>query len=162
MRDAGSGLPQEQGMRMLRFRERPRTDGVLLHASFTDPRLPHLEQHLAVKGRTMGLLECGYHFLILPEGKLIGMRPIDTIGAHCAGLNHTHIGVCLGGGAQEGIEGHVNNFTPAQGETLRGLMDYIWTGYPGIPLIGHSEARPGHVHQCPPMDMDEVREWVKL
>lgn len=140
----------------------------MLHASFTDPRLPNLEAHLAVRGRQMGLLEIGYHFLILPVGKLVGLRPIDTIGAHCQGFNHTHIGVCLGGGLMEGrlsfeeaiTTGETDTFTPAQGETLKGLMDWIHMGYPGIPLVGHSECRPGHRHMCPPMDMDEVRKWV--
>lgn len=146
---------------MLTFRKRPHTEGALLHASFTDPRLPHLREHLAVNGRVMGLLEIGYHYLILPTGKLVECRPVDTIGAHCAGLNDRYIGICLGGGAGEQGQ-HVSNFTPDQGESLRDLMVYIRSFlYPGLPLKGHSEVRPGHKHQCPPMNMDEVREWVR-
>lgn len=169
------------------YRPRRKTSAVLLHASHTPPSRSHLEHFLAVQGRTMGLLSIGYHFLILQEGRLIECRPHTAMGAHCKGLDRETIGVCLAGGVGEDrapvcVSGHDRchegafegcpycehrdepeaNFTRAQGETLRFLMDYLRTAYcnPLLPLRGHYEERPHRARQCPPMDMDEVRRWV--
>lgn len=81
------------------YKARSITEGVMLHASFTFPEQDKLEHLLAVQGRRLGLLEIGYHFLILRDGRLVETRPHTVQGSHCKGkLNRAYIGVCLAGG----------------------------------------------------------------
>lgn len=174
---------------MLTYRPRHATKMVLLHASHTLPEQSNMEHFLAAQGRAMGLLEIGYHFLILQDGKLVSCRPHTVQGSHCRGkLNRVSIGVCLAGGLGmvlcedcggsglrlspltgeptecltcdgiQRVEGPEDNFTPAQWETLRGLMAYLGEFYGPLPLRGHSEVHSRHHRACPPVNMNEVRE----
>lgn len=129
----------------------------------------------------MGLLEVGYHYLILQDGKLVGCRPHNVQGTHAKGANRDSIGVCLAGGLSEPrvlmcdcvadskpchpeclAPEPEDNFTEVQMGTLCGLMDYLSQFYGELPLRGHSEVSPRHHHECPPIDMEKVREWVSL
>lgn len=163
---------------MLSYKVRQNTNVVVLHDSHTSPSQSDLEHFLAVKGRQMGLLDIGYHYLILRDGKLVECRPHTVQGTH---LRHKHnrdsIGVCLAGGLSERLVPeeaktepypesftpfHIpeDNFTEAQMATLWGLMDYLARFYGGLPLKGHSELLPRLGHQCPARNMDEVRKWL--
>lgn len=44
-----------------------------------------------------GWVGIGYHFVVLPNGVVERGRPEDWVGAHCPGVNTTHLGVCLPG-----------------------------------------------------------------
>lgn len=163
---------------MLTFRLRQATRKVVLHDSQTPPTQSNLRHFLAVKGRAQGLLEIGYHYLILRDGKLVECRPHNSVGAHVRHRNMDSIGVCLAGGVHEpcGAVGNCqacevrsehrlcdepeDNFTPAQGETLRGLMAYLATFYGPLPLVGHSEDHPRHTRQCPAINMEKARQWL--
>lgn len=156
---------------MLTFKPRPTTKGVLLHASHTPPSQSHIEHFLRVKGRTMGLLDIGFHYVIPRTGPALPCRPHNVQGAHIRGkANREYIGVCLAGGLSEEFYVHdigctptrvsEDNFTPEQGETLRSLMAYLTLLYGPLPLVGHYEIRTGRPHQCPPTDMEKVRTWL--
>lgn len=169
----------------LMYRARPRTEGIMLHATHTPPSRSNIEHWLLANGRTMGLLTTGYHF-VLPRGgrSVIECRPVTAMGTHCKGTaNQKFIGVCLVGGMGEpcgffktgtvcdqcgapesGPETPCNqpedNFTQFQRENLKALVGYLRGLYGPLPLVGHSEERPGHKRQCPPIDMEEARQWV--
>lgn len=159
-------------MEAVSYRKRSATTRVILHASHTPPSQSNLEHFLAVKGRRMGLLSVGYHFLIPQDGQVIATRPHDTIGSHCRWCNEDSVGVCLGGGAGEPVpvlagEGlrlvsePEDNFTPAQRDGLKGLMEYLAECYGPLPLVGHTEIpkHQHHHHQCPPLNMEDLRQW---
>lgn len=49
--------------------------------------------------RGLGWGGCGYHFVIVPSGKVYVGRPEDQVGAHCyqKNMNYKSIGICLTG-----------------------------------------------------------------
>jgi N-acetyl-anhydromuramyl-L-alanine amidase AmpD len=109
-----------------------------------------LKDWLLVNGRRLGLLEIGYHFLIMQDGKLLETRPHAVQGSHWRGANETTIGVALAGGQEEGptvygSTGPEDNFTEAQWETFGNLMGALRDIYknPSLPIWAHSA-------QCPP------------
>lgn len=159
----------------LSFRNRPRTLRIVLHDSQTPPSQSHIQHFLAAKGRSMGLLEIGYHFLLPRDTiRVIECRPVTAMGTHCKGRsNEETIGVCLAGGTSEEVSGYQDdsgaigprrvpedNFTPFQLDNLRALTRRLAALYGPLPLVGHSEERPGHKRQCPAIDMEKVRQWV--
>lgn len=157
--------------RGLTYRLRTKTTKVVLHDTLTAPSQSNLEAFLAVKSRTQGLLTMGWHFLILRDGKLIECRPVACMGAHMRG-DRFSIGIAMAGGLSELVAdpetgeleaAPVDNFTPEQGVTLRDLFRHvIWPTYgDDIPFVGHSEDRPHHGRQCPSIDMEQCRAWIR-
>jgi N-acetylmuramoyl-L-alanine amidase len=152
------------------YRKRPRTKRIILHASHTVPGTKeYLQQFLAAQGRGMGLIEIGYHYLILTDGHLVETRPHDTIGSHCPGYNKDSVGVCMEGGMEEALQCDcvsphrpcsleclapepIDNFSEAQWETLRSLQAYLSPVYGELPIDGHTDLGH-HKHReakCPP------------
>lgn len=166
---------------MLTYRLRAETTAVVLHDSHTPPSQSDVQHFLAVGGREKGLLDIGYHFLILRDGQLIECRPVGVQGTHLRSKrNRDTIGVCLAGGREpwrnppdfgpgwlhpmsnehaemEKTLVPADNFTLAQWHTLGNLMHYLCKVYPNVILEGHSEIDKHHHGACPPVDMDSVR-----
>jgi N-acetyl-anhydromuramyl-L-alanine amidase AmpD len=168
---------------MLTYRLREKTTAVVLHDSHTPPSQSDVQHFLAVGGREKGLLDIGYHFLILRDGGLVECRPHRVQGTHLRSkLNRDTIGVCLAGGRAKDQHCHYcetrvqrgnlcglekcdledvpeDNFTPAQWVTLQFLMQTLAREY-GRPLnlVGHNELDRNHYRGvCPFVDMQEVR-----
>jgi N-acetyl-anhydromuramyl-L-alanine amidase AmpD len=158
---------------MLTYKLRSETTAVVLHDSHTPPSQSDVQHFLAVGGREKGLLDIGYHFLILRDGQLIECRPHGVQGTHLRSKhNRDTIGVCLAGGLSE--EFHTvdecgicydekrlpeNNFTVAQWDTLMALMSYLRGKYGSmLELVGHSEIDKHHKGPCPCVNMEEVRK----
>lgn len=148
---------------MLKFKARKRTTEVILHASHTRPSKGNLIAFLKVKGREMGLLECGYHFVILRDGLVIDTRPHTVQGTHCPGYNTESIGVLLAGGVNEDDQQQQeDNFTEEQYVSLKGVFQILEDYYGPLQLRGHTE-KPryrGRTWRCPPTDMEKVRRYV--
>jgi N-acetylmuramoyl-L-alanine amidase len=84
----------------------------------------------------------GYHFVILndkhsqkADGTIENGRPTNKMGAHALGLNDRSLGICCIG------HGDKNDFTPAQYESLYGLIRRLMTAFsiPTNKVIGHRE-----------------------
>ena len=84
----------------------------------------------------------GYHFVILndnhsqkADGTIENGRPTNKMGAHALGLNDRSLGICCIG------HGDKNDFTPAQYESLYGLIGRLMTEFsiPTNKVIGHRE-----------------------
>ena len=73
-----------------------------------------------VKGN--GWSDCGYHYVIKLDGTLQEGRPVEKIGAHCAGHNRDSIGVCYIGGMDKNMKEWKDTRTPEQTETLHDLL----------------------------------------
>jgi len=84
--------------------------GIVIHHSASPRGFWQGEKWLPVDSETIrrwhveerGWSDIGYHYVILPDGKIELGRPLDRIGAHTrAGRrNYTSIGVCLVGNFQ--------------------------------------------------------------
>jgi N-acetylmuramoyl-L-alanine amidase len=84
----------------------------------------------------------GYHFVILndnhrqkSDGTIENGRPTNKTGAHALGLNDRSLGICCIG------HGDKSDFTPAQYESLYGLIRRLMTEFsiPVNKVIGHRE-----------------------
>lgn len=160
---------------MLSYRLRSETTAVVLHDAHLPASHANLEHFLAVGGRERGLLDIGFHYLILQNGRVVDCRPHTVQGTHLRSKrNRDTIGVCLAGGlsearpvppgvdwAEDGADTYrvpEDNFTPDQWHSLTLLLHVLRKHYGPLPLVGHSEIDKRHHGQCPPVDMAEVRD----
>jgi N-acetylmuramoyl-L-alanine amidase len=159
-------------MTIIQFKKRQTTRFIMLHDSHTTPDINKAVHHLRWKGRKLGLLEIGYHFVIDRDGERTETRPMALVGAACPGFDLETIHICLVGGldaypqlgTNEPLIGPSDNFTEAQWEvlfeTVRMLKEFYGSS---VSFLGHSEARKGrhnseHGGNCPPVDMGDVRD----
>ena len=100
----------------------------------------------------------GYHWVILPDGKIEHGRQLDTVGAHAYGVNMKSWGVCLIGGLDEDgdiTEGQLP--TDAQAKSLQTIVDLSQSMVSNIVVLGHRDLSPD-------LNGDGIiskQEWVK-
>ena len=92
----------------------------------------------------------GYHYVILPDGRLENGRPLFYEGAHVRGHNHESIGICLVGGRDKNGK-PVDPRTPEQCLTLVDLLRELkqWH-FPHAQIVGHRDLDRGK--ECPCFD----------
>jgi N-acetyl-anhydromuramyl-L-alanine amidase AmpD len=118
---------------------------IVVHCTFTgdeDVTVRDLDR----KHRQAGWNMVGYHYVIRRSGELQAGRPLEKAGAHVPGFNKYSIGVCLSGGSP------ANNFTAAQMETLRDLLQQLTSKFPDAKVIGHRDL-PRTNTTCPTFDV---------
>ena len=110
----------------------------------------------------------GYHFVILPDGRIEIGRALDKAGAHAYGFNSKSWGVCCIGGLNEHGEPE-NTLTDKQAISLKKIIDVLLLMQPGAEVLGHRDLfgdtnKDGVIDsrdwlkECPCFD---VREWLK-
>lgn len=139
---------------LLSYRTRPRTDTIVLHATGTEPGIPanRLAATMAVQGRAMGLLEVGYHAIIMEDGRLIECRPHTVMGVHANHHNDHTLGVALAGGVRNGQP--ADTFTPAQWDALALLWWMYERHYGPLTLTTHSSINRRRSRMCPPLEKE--------
>jgi len=161
-----------QAPSQIRYRPREATTHIIVHDTHTSPYQSGIEHFLARKGRRMGLLEIGYHYLIRPDGTPLAIRPHTTVGTHCPGYNRVSIGVAMVGGMdyspggathhEESMLIPTDTFTEDQKDGLVALCRYLMEdmGYgQDVAVVAHTEL-PRYAmkrHACPMMDMQDIR-----
>ena len=92
----------------------------------------------------------GYHFVIYTDGDVRTGRNVNEIGAHCAGLNSSSIGVAIVG---RGV------YSQIQWDVLRELVINLRLTYPNAKVIGHYETPTGMAQgkHCPEFN---VQLWM--
>jgi N-acetyl-anhydromuramyl-L-alanine amidase AmpD len=98
------------------------------------------------------LFAVGYHYWIKIDGTIQSGRQVSEVGAHCAGLNSTSIGLCMVG---------TDKFTTFQWSALEELVRMLGLTYPGINnVIGHYQTPTGIAQgkKCPEFD---VEKWME-
>lgn len=120
------------------------------HRTVNDIRQQHKKQ---------GWSDIGYHYVIYLDGSLEEGRPVDKIGAHCAGHNTGTIGVVYVGGVDKNLKPK-DTRTVQQKETLIKLVKDLIKLYNLKPynVKGHYEYDN---KACPSFDMDEFRKQLK-
>lgn len=147
----------------LRFKKRSHTLGITTHCSASKPNQNWGAVEIDRMHRANGWLCIGYHFVIDRNGVIHAGRPMDVRGAHCknGNRNDTHVSICLVGGVSAKPQAHVPgspwngsdaecNFTPAQGEALGVLYEFLKMTY-GLTdedIEGHRDV-PGVRKACP-------------
>lgn len=105
-----------------------------------------------------GFSDIGYNCYIPRNGPPNIARHPDARGAHVAGFNNTHFGICLEGGLDPQGRPEEEAFTGSQLEHLEAAIRWYLRVYPTINQIG------GHRDFSPDLDGDGVierHEWLK-
>jgi N-acetylmuramoyl-L-alanine amidase len=90
--------------------------------------------HRARKYRTIG-----YHYVIYRDGSIHEGRPLEAVGAHCAGHNSASIGICYIGGCAADGKTPKDTRTPEQKRALRALIKELKARFPKATIHGHRE-----------------------
>jgi hypothetical protein len=117
---------------------------ILHHTAIPDPALPAGD--LAAESGYMKRIErlhldrgwaaVGYHFVIMPSGRVYSGRPPSTIGAHAQGSNRDSIGIALAGDFER------ERPSLAAIGSLWSLAKHLAPTTRPLPLIAHGELMP--------------------
>jgi hypothetical protein len=83
-----------------------------------------------------GWAAVGYHFVIMPSGRVYSGRPPGTVGAHAHGSNSDSIGIALAGDFER------ERPHPAAIRSLRSLAEHLAPTGRSLPLIAHGDLTP--------------------
>ncbi len=130
---------------MIQHGDKP-VDTIFVHCSATRPEwlgnspLSEKAAEISRWHKSKGWTTIGYHWLIDRDGAVMAGRPETAVGAHAANHNKGSIGVCLiGGHGSSETDDFSKNYTPAQEDALRRLIDGI-KGRAAIKRVrGHNE-----------------------
>lgn len=110
------------------------------------------EWHLA-----RGFRDIGYHFVVLPNGKVETGRPVTVMGAHVTGENEDNIGICLNGRT---------HYTAEQFDALKLLLEGLCSRFniKTDQIFGHYEFESAKAQgkTCPGIDMKLFRKWFAV
>lgn len=98
----------------------------------------------------------GYHHIILPDGTIVDLQPIEKPSNGVAGHNSHSIHISYIGGVN-GKGKAVDNRTPAQITSQIELLRKYKAMFPEAKILGHRDF-PGVHKECPSFD---VSTWLK-
>jgi N-acetylmuramoyl-L-alanine amidase len=127
---------------------------IAVHCSASKPDQKVDASTIARWHRERGFLKIGYHFVILPDGRIQSGRNINEIGAHVQGFNSSSIGVCLVGGLDAKGKS-ADTYTASQKKSLAALVNELLQHFPGATVQGHRDF-PNVKKDCPCFD---VKGW---
>ncbi|MGM9777402.1 MAG: N-acetylmuramoyl-L-alanine amidase [Prevotella sp.] len=130
---------------------------IIVHCSATAEGYDFCAADIDRWHRAQGWNGIGYHFVVRLDGTVENGRPIEKVGAHCAGKNATSIGVCYIGGIAS--DGHTpsDTRTPQQKAALTALLRRLKTQFPKAKIYGHRDFAK---KACPSFDATE--EYASL
>lgn len=88
--------------------------------------------------KSLGWRCIGYHYVVMPDGRICAGRAVEEAGAHCLGHNSFSIGVVYVGGL-DGMGSPKDTRTPAQKISLRNLLVSLKERYPQARIFGHRD-----------------------
>lgn len=136
-------------MARVQFKPRETTEAVFVHCSATKAGQDVGVREIRQWHKEQGWLDVGYHYIIKRDGTVEEGRDVDAVGSHAKGHNHNSVGVCLVGGIDD--KGNTEaNFTPAQMDALRPLLESLLEKYEGSVLRAHHDVAP---KACPSFDL---------
>ena len=131
---------------------------IILHCSATREGKPFTAADIDRWHRARGWNGIGYHYVVRLDGTVENGRPEAQIGAHCAGVNATSIGVCyVGGLAADGLTPK-DTRTPQQRVALLALLKRLKAKYPRARILGHNHFNKGKACPC----FDAAREYASI
>lgn len=98
----------------------------------------------------------GYHHIIVPDGTIVNLLPIEEVSNGVQGHNAHSIHISYIGGIDS--KGNaLDNRTDAQKATQIVLLKKYMAMFPGVTVCGHRDF-PGVTKECPSFD---VKTWLK-
>lgn len=86
-------------------------------------------------------IDVGYHYVVMPSGRIFAGRPLSALGAHVAGHNTGSVGISLAGDFDQ------EEPTPAAIRSIDYVLARLITGGTELPLVGHRDLAP--MTTCP-------------
>lgn len=129
---------------------------IILHCSATPEGRDIHADTIRTWHKQQGWRDIGYHYVITLSGKVEWGRPIEEVGAHCAGHNFNSIGICYIGGIDK--QGRAKDTrTPAQTAALHQLVKTLQEEYhiPDSNVHCHNEYS---AKACPSFSIDTFRK----
>ena len=127
---------------------------IIIHCSATKPRQKVDASTIDRWHRQRGFTMIGYHYVILPKGRIELGRPLDMVGAHCKGHNLHSIGICYVGGLDANGK-PADTRTPQQRASMKVLVKLLLKVWPQATIHGHCEFA---AKACPCFD---VEKWME-
>lgn len=88
-----------------------------------------------------GFKNPGYHYAIMPSGRIEQMLPEEEVSNGVYGYNQTAINIAYIGGIDENGKG-IDNRTPRQKQSLIRLLLALRKKYPDAEILGHRDISP--------------------
>ncbi len=83
--------------------------------------------------RSRGWFDIGYHFVVMPSGRVFAGRPLWALGAHVVGHNRGTVGLCLAG------DFDLERPTQEALISLDSVLADLIPGGDAVPLVGHRD-----------------------
>jgi N-acetylmuramoyl-L-alanine amidase len=115
-------------------------DKIILHCSATREGDDSVNVEVIDRWhKARGWRGCGYHYVVLIDGKIESGRMIDEVGAHVKNMNKSSIGVCYIGGVEKDGKTPKDTRTEKQKESLLLLLKTLKKMFPNATVHGHNE-----------------------
>lgn len=98
-------------------------------------------EDLRTEFKRKGWKNPGYHYVVMPNGRIECMLPEDGISNGVQGYNSTSINVAYIGGIDEKGKG-IDNRTDAQKNSLKKILSELKQKYPDAKIMGHRDISP--------------------
>lgn len=98
-------------------------------------------EDLIAEFKRKGWKNPGYHYVVMPNGRIECMLPEDCISNGVQGYNSTSINVAYIGGVDKNGKG-VDNRTEEQKKSLKSLLTELKKKYPKANILGHRDISP--------------------
>lgn len=98
-------------------------------------------EDLKAEFKRKGWKNPGYHYVVLPNGRIECMLSEDDISNGVQGYNSTSINVAYIGGIDEKGKG-LDNRTEQQKQSLNKILTELKKKYPGAEIMGHRDISP--------------------
>lgn len=98
-------------------------------------------EDLKAEFKRKGWKNPGYHYVVMPDGRIENMLPEDSISNGVQGYNSTAINVAYVGGIDAKGKG-VDNRTPEQKKSLKTILSQLKKKYPDAEILGHRDISP--------------------
>ena len=130
---------------------------IIVHCAATREGRDFTVEDITRWHKARGFATIGYHYVIYRDGSIHEGRPLEQIGAHCAGHNKHSIGICYIGGCASDGKTPKDTRTPEQKEALLSLLRRLKARFPNATIHGH---RDFAAKACP--SYDAFREYRQL
>lgn len=128
---------------------------IVLHCTAT-PQSTTIKSIQNYWKNVLGWKSPGYHHIILPNGTIVDLLPIEQVSNGVAGHNATSIHISYIGGVDAKGKA-VDSRTDAQKAAQVQLLRKYRAMFPGAKILGHRDF-PGVAKSCPSFD---VAAWLK-
>jgi len=112
---------------------------IIVHCSATPEGQDFTTQDITRWHRARKYRTIGYHYVIYRDGSIHEGRPLEAVGAHCAGHNRGSIGICYIGGCAADGKSPKDTRTAEQKRALLDLLKELKARFPKATIHGHRE-----------------------